>query len=125
MRFFIRTTEVVGGFNRSSPHLDEIEVNGDTREETAAGDSRECQTAVAVARALRPPMRSPGRPEPSRAIQREFWRLIATGKTTVEVSADVGVSTLVGVRWFRHADGIPPLSLDEPTGRYLSFPERE
>lgn len=79
----------------------------------------------AVARALRPPMRSPGRPEPSRAIQREFWRLIATGKTTVEASADVGVSTLVGVRWFRHADGMPPLSLDEPTGRYLSFPERE
>jgi hypothetical protein len=23
--------------------------------------------------ALRPPMRSPGRPEPSRAVQREFW----------------------------------------------------
>ena len=31
----------------------------------------------------------------------------------------------VGARWFRHAGGMPPLSLDEPTGRYLSFAERE
>ena len=31
----------------------------------------------------------------------------------------------VGSRWFRHAGGMPPLSLDEPTGRYLSFAERE
>ncbi|MDV7246308.1 transposase [Rhodococcus oxybenzonivorans] len=28
----------------------------------------------AADRALRPPMRSPGRPEPSRAVQRDFWR---------------------------------------------------
>ena len=67
----------------------------------------------------------PGRPEPSRAVQREFWRLIATGITTVEASAGVGVSSPVGTRWFRHAGGMPPLSLDEPTGRYLSFAERE
>ncbi|MFC3624430.1 IS30 family transposase, partial [Microbacterium aurantiacum] len=26
-------------------------------------------------RALRGPMRSPGRPDPSRAVQRQFWRL--------------------------------------------------
>jgi len=70
-------------------------------------------------------MRSPGRPEPSRAVQREFWRLIATGITTVEASQGVGVSAPVGIRWFRHAGGMPPLSLDEPTGRYLSFVERE
>ena len=35
-------------------------------------------------RAMRAPMRSPGRPEPSRAVQREFWRLIASGITTVQ-----------------------------------------
>ena len=70
-------------------------------------------------------MRSPGRPEPSRAVQREFWRLIATGVTTVEASEAVGVSWPVGARWFRHAGGMPPLSLDEPSGRYLSFAERE
>jgi IS30 family transposase len=76
-------------------------------------------------RALRPPMRSPGRPEPSRAVQREFWRLIASGVTTVEAAEAVGVSWPVGARWFRHAGGMPPISLDEPTGRYLSFVERE
>src|SRR6516162_8630397 len=79
----------------------------------------------AADRALRPPMRSPGRPEPSRAVQREFWRLIAGGMTTVEAAESVGVSWPVGARWFRHAGGMPPLSLDEPTGRYLSFAERE
>src|SRR5690625_358531 len=79
----------------------------------------------AADRALRPPMRSPGRPEPSRAVQREFWRLIATGITTVEASQAVGVSSPVGIRWFRHTGGMPPLSLNEPSGRYLSFLERE
>lgn len=79
----------------------------------------------AADRALRPPMRSPGRPEPSRAVQREFWRLIATGITTVESAEAVGVSWPVGSRWFGHAGGMPPLSLEEPSGRYLSFAERE
>lgn len=79
----------------------------------------------AADRAMRAPMRSPGRPEPSRAVQRDFWRLIATGITTVEAAAGVGVSAPVGIRWFRHAGGMAPLSLDEPTGRYLSFAERE
>ena len=79
----------------------------------------------AADRALRPSMRSPGRPEPSRAVQRDFWRLIASGVTTVEAAEDVGVSWPVGVRWFRHAGGMPPISLDEPSGRYLSFAERE
>ena len=79
----------------------------------------------AADRALRPPMRSPGRPEPSRAVQRDFWRRIASGVTTVDAAQAVGVSWPVGVRWFRHAGGMPPISLDEPTGRYLSFAERE
>ncbi|SEC26799.1 Helix-turn-helix domain-containing protein [Rhodococcus jostii] len=79
----------------------------------------------AADRALRPPMRSPGRPEPSRAVQRDFWRRIASGVTTVEAAEAVGVSWPVGCRWFRHAGGMPPISLDEPTGRYLSFAERE
>ncbi|MFE9368148.1 IS30 family transposase, partial [Streptomyces sp. NPDC006978] len=76
-------------------------------------------------RALRPAMRSPGRPDPSRVVQRQFWRLIATGITTAEASLAVGVSVPVGSRWFRHAGGMPPISLAEPTGRYLSFEERE
>ena len=70
-------------------------------------------------------MRSPGRPEPSRAVQRQFWRLIASGITSAEAAVKVGVSVPVGTRWFRHAGGMPPISLAEPTGRYLSFEERE
>ncbi|MGH3095976.1 MAG: IS30 family transposase [Streptosporangiales bacterium] len=79
----------------------------------------------AADRALRAPMRSPGRPEPSRAVQREFWRLIGGGTKTVDAALAVGVSWPVGVRWFRNAGGMSPLGLDEPTGRYLSFAERE
>ncbi|OLT17493.1 IS30 family transposase [Serinicoccus sp. CUA-874] len=58
-------------------------------------------------------------------MQRQFWRLIATGITTAEAALGVGVSVPVGTRWFRHAGGMPPISLAEPTGRYLSFEERE
>ena len=66
-------------------------------------------------------MRSPGRPEPSRAVQRQFWRLIATGITSAEAALKVGVSVPVGSRWFRHAGGMPPISLAEPSGRYRLF----
>src|SRR4051795_5773103 len=76
-------------------------------------------------RALRPAMRSPGRPMPARHVEREFWRLIAQGRRTEDAALEVGVSWPVGSRWFRHAGGMPPLSLAEPTGRYLSFHERE
>ena len=79
----------------------------------------------AADRALRPAMRSPGRPEPSRAVERAFWRLIARGVTSEDAAAEVGVSTPVATRWFRHAGGMPPISLAEPSGRYLSFAERE
>jgi hypothetical protein len=79
-------------------------------------------------RALRPPMRSPGSPgspTPSRAVRRQFWRLIATGITSAEAALNVGVSVPVGTRLFRHAGGMPPLTLVEPSGRYMSFEERE
>src|SRR5215210_4482316 len=76
-------------------------------------------------RALRPAMRSPGRPMPARHVEREFWRLIAQGRRTEDAALELGVSTPVASRWFRHAGGMPPLSLAEPTGRYLSFHERE
>jgi transposase-like protein len=76
-------------------------------------------------RALRPAMRSPGRLQPSRVVQRQFWRVIATGVT--HGGGGVG-GWCVGpgrTRWFRHAGGMPPIALTEPTGRYLSFEERE
>ena len=58
-------------------------------------------------------------------MQREFWRLIASGVRTVEAAESVGVSWPAGVRWFGHAGGMPPLSLAGPAGRCLSFAERE
>jgi len=70
-------------------------------------------------------MRSPGRPIPARHVEREFWRLVAKGKRSEDAAIGVGVSAPVGARWFRHAGGMPPLSLAEPKGRYLSFHERE
>ena len=47
------------------------------------------------------------------------------GVTTAGAAEAVGVSWPVGSRWFRHAGGMPPINLDEPAGRYLSFAERE
>ena len=70
-------------------------------------------------------MRSPGRPIPARQVERAFWRLIAQGRRTEEAALELGVSTPVAARWFRHAGGMAPLSLAEPSGRYLSFAERE
>jgi hypothetical protein len=92
--------------------------------------SAQRRTGVVVGRGQRigrcgPPMRSPGRPEPSRAVERAFWRLIAGGLTTEDAAAEVGVPTPVASRWFRHAGGMSPISLAEPTGRYLSCAERE
>ena len=63
----------------------------------------------AADRALRPPVRSPGRPEPSRAVQREFWRLIASGVTNgpgfgVFGCVVAGRNSLVPSRWRDAAD---------------------
>lgn len=70
-------------------------------------------------------MRSPGRPVPSRMVERAFWRLISKGLASAEAGAQLGVSTPVATRWFREAGGMPPICLDEPSGRYLRFAERE
>ena len=94
---------------------------GKRREAQSGGRRRQW----AADRALRPAMRSPGRPEPSRSVQRQFWRLIVQGVSTDDAAKGVGVSAPVAQRWFRHAGGMSPISLDEPTGRYLSFAERE
>ena len=58
-------------------------------------------------RVLRAPMRSPGPPRPSR----EVWRLIASGAGTEGAGARVGASAAVVFRWFRHAEGMTPVSL--------------
>ena len=75
--------------------------------------------------AKRGPMRSPGHPGHHRAKEREFWDEVATGKLPREAAEAVGVAQAVGQRWFRHAGGMTPYSCPAPSGRYLSFAERE
>jgi IS30 family transposase len=74
----------------------------------------------------RPAMRSPGRPGVNaREVQRRFWRRITEGLSSEEAALACGVSQPVGARWFRHSGGMSPLCLEPPSGRYLSFAERE
>ncbi len=73
----------------------------------------------------RSPMKSPGAPSLRREVEREFWRVIATGVTTEEAAIAVGVSQAAGSRWFRQGGGMPPMDLAPLSGRYLSFSERE
>lgn len=81
-------------------------------------------------RAGRAKMRSPGRPSVlHRAERRPFWQAIADGGSSEEAALSAGVSQPVGTRWFREAGGMPPSHLSSsappPSGRYLSFDERE
>jgi IS30 family transposase len=77
-------------------------------------------------RADRAPMRSPGRPPAGRREHRvRFWAAIARGLCSEDAAVEAGVSAAVGVRWFREGGGMPSVTLDPLSGRYLSFAERE
>jgi len=67
----------------------------------------------------------PGETATAATGERAFWRFVAKGVSSEDAAVGVGVSAVVGTRWFRHGGGMPPLILAEPTGRYLSFTERE
>lgn len=80
----------------------------------------------AADRAIRPKLRSPGHPKFQGHVEAAFWSEIAKGLLPIEAAAVVGVAQAVGQRWFRNAGGMPPFDLTfKPTGRYLSFAERE
>lgn len=70
-------------------------------------------------------MRSPGAPSLRRDIERQFWQQIATGITSEKAAEAVGVSPVVGARWFRHRGGMPLFMSRPISGRYLSFAQRE
>jgi len=71
-------------------------------------------------------MRSPGRPPAGRREHRQrFWAAVARGMTSEQAGVEAGVSPAVGVRWFRLAGGMPPVTQAPLSGRYLSFAERE
>jgi len=80
----------------------------------------------AADQAGRPAMRSPGRPPVGRLEHRQrFWAAIARGLSCEDAAVVAGVSAAVGVRWFREGGGMPTVTLAAPSGRYLSFAERE
>src|SRR5690606_41544574 len=62
---------------------------------------------------------------PYTTLFRSFWRKIAEGLTSEDAAVACGVSQPLGPRWFREGGGMPPISLDPPSGRYLPFAERE
>ncbi|WP_050796212.1 IS30 family transposase [Parafrankia sp. EUN1f] len=71
-------------------------------------------------------MRSPGRPPVARwEHEQRFWAAIAHGLSSEDAGVEAGVSPVVGTRWFRNCGGMPPSDFPEPSGRYLSFAERE
>ncbi len=71
-------------------------------------------------------MCSPGRPPVGRREHRQrFWVAVARGASSEDAGIEAGVSAAVGVRWFREGGGMPSISLAAPSGRYLSFAERE
>jgi IS30 family transposase len=75
-------------------------------------------------------LRSPGRPGVARREdRRRFWTAIAAGQSSEDAALCAGVSPAGGARWFREAGGMPPATLapaaKPPSGRYLSFADRE
>jgi transposase, IS30 family len=58
-------------------------------------------------------------------VRRRFWLLIGTGAFAADAAASVGVDSTTGERWFRDAGGMPPISLDPPSSRYLCLADRE
>lgn len=70
-------------------------------------------------------MISPGHPGTRRSIERQFWQKIATGVSSEDAAAAVGVSQAIGGRGFRQGGGMPTIALTSTGGRYLSFAERE
>ena len=68
----------------------------------------------------RPVERSPGRPPAGRREHRvRFWAAIARGLQSEAAAAEAGVSSAVGVRWFREGGGMPCVTVAPLSGRYL------
>ncbi len=81
-------------------------------------------------RSGRAPLFSPGRPVvAARDERRRFWAAIAAGMASENAARTAGMSQAVGARLFRKTGGMPPAIfrpfVKPPSGRYLSFAERE
>ncbi|MFF2489071.1 IS30 family transposase [Microbacterium sp. NPDC058062] len=60
-----------------------------------------------------------------RSVKRVFWRGVAAGLSTADAAVSAGASRQGGENWFRDAGGMAPLSLSEPSDRFLTLLERE
>src|SRR6202522_4185218 len=81
-------------------------------------------------RSGRAPLQSPGPPPiAGRSALQRYWLGIAQGITSEDAALAAGMSQPVGTRLFRQAGGMAPAmfrsSTKPPSGRYLSFAERE
>jgi IS30 family transposase len=65
-----------------------------------------------------------GRPPLPREVPRLFWAQVRAGSSIEAAAVAVGVSKKVGRRWFHQCGGVSP-AITPPTGRHLSFAERE
>ena len=70
-------------------------------------------------------LRSPGRPLVRGEVQRAIWLKVAEGLTSEQAAVVCGASGSVGSKLCRDGGGMPPMDLAAPSGRYLSFAERE
>jgi hypothetical protein len=105
---------ILGAFNQWSQHL--------TFEELQMGKPKHNRCR----RGIRPILGSIGRPQAGLKGERLlFWRAIAKGHSTERSAETAGVSAAVGTRWFRYGGGMPDISLEAPTDRYLTLAERE
>ncbi|MHB1669152.1 IS30 family transposase [Thiomonas sp.] len=77
-------------------------------------------------RGVRPALGSIGRPGAgTREVRQHFWRAIAEGLSSDKAAEVAGVSPAVGARLFRQGGGMPDVSLEQPSNRFLSLVERE
>lgn len=90
------------GLNRSSQHLDHGGCDAHVKREVSPTPVA-ARRHGAADRTLRPAMRSPGQLQHTRAVQRQFWRLIARSLSTEGAALVVSVSTPVASEWSRHA----------------------
>jgi IS30 family transposase len=64
----------------------------------------------------------PGRP---RVVRQQFWRLMAAGVMLEPAALACGVSMPTATAWFTDGGGMPCVSLEPLSGRYLCMRERE
>jgi transposase, IS30 family len=61
-----------------------------------------------------------------RLVLRQFWLLVREGASREEAAIKVGYNRKAGLRWFGQAGGVVPAYVTaKPSGRFLSFSERE